>query len=277
MNTLPPILVISLPGSSRRPAMSRRLASWRGTWSFLDATDGEALGSAELAAVYCEADAMRAYGRPLSRAEIGCALSHRRAYESILAQGVGAAIVLEDDAELSPFFMTFAAASIDLDFDVVALYTSSALVRRRPERVVAGVALHRAAGGVTNTVGYVVSRRGAGRLLQATGRICRPADWPVFPQDLAFYVSSPPQVWHDTRDSRIESGRREAIDRKHRYKAWTNWFTQGPVSNLSIPLFIKYLCYRECYAGVLDYCRREIEPELKRWLSMVYRTLSQGR
>lgn len=277
MSPLPPILVISLPGSPRRPAMARRLAQWRGAWSFLDATDGEALAPAELAAVYRDAEALRAYGRSLSRAEIGCALSHRRAYEWIVAQGAGAAIVLEDDAEPSPSFAAFAASGTDFAFDVVSLYTSSALVRRRPEREVAGVALHRAAGMVTNTVGYLVSRRGAERLLQATRRICRPADWPVFPQDLAFYVSSPPLVRHDARDSGIESGRRDAIDRKHRYKAWTNWFTQGPVANLSIPLFIKYLCYRECYAGVRDYCRREIEPELKRWLPMVYRTVSQGR
>lgn len=44
------------------------------------------------------------YGRIMTKGEIGCALSHKRVLEKILAEDLDYALVLEDDVELSPNF-----------------------------------------------------------------------------------------------------------------------------------------------------------------------------
>lgn len=256
--------------------MARRLGGWPGRWRFLDAVNGERIGAPELAALYSEREALRAYGRPMARAEIGCALSHRSAYATVESEGLERAVILEDDAEPTPQLAVLLQADLPLGFDVVSFYTGSAVVRRKPAATVAGVQLHRATGKVDHTVGYLLSRSGARKLLAATHRIRRPSDWPIHPSDLAFYVTSPSLVLHSSDDSGIEAGRDEEAARV-RGSGLGARLTRGAASYVTIPLLVKYLLYPERYLGLRDYYRREMESELKRLLPMRYRHIAHGR
>jgi glycosyl transferase family 25 len=267
------VLVVSLPGSARRRRIAQRLAAWNGHWSFLDAVDGASLSPEALARSYDESATIRRYGRPLSPGEIGCALSHRLAYQTILSRGLDSAIVLEDDAILSDDLTDFPFASLPAQFDVVNLFGRSGLVRRRAERQLGRYALHRAAGKIYGTVGYVVSRKGAERLLAASPVVSYPADWPVHPAKLSFFALSPPAVGHEDEDSQLSIEREHMRHRWRQTRGLRRSLTEGPLSNLAIPLFLRYAMERDCYLGLGDYCRREIEPHIKRMLPMVYREL----
>ena len=95
-----PVLVISLARSVERRAMVvQQMAHLGIDFEFVDATDGKALSSAELAKVDLEL-AKEVCGHELSFGEIGCAMSHIRVYERIVAEGIERCVVLEDDIYL---------------------------------------------------------------------------------------------------------------------------------------------------------------------------------
>lgn len=65
----------------------------------IDAVDGSLLSEAEVNAVYCPRNLLEpAYPFHISRGEIGCFLSHRKAWQAIVDSGADAGLVFEDDA-----------------------------------------------------------------------------------------------------------------------------------------------------------------------------------
>lgn len=248
--------------------MARRLAGWPGEWRFVDAVDGRTLQQ-DLNAVYDEARALRTCGRRLSPPELGCALSHRRVYEIIARESVDTALVLEDDACFAAELARFPFWSLGSGFDIINLYTVSGLVRSRPHARRAGVALHRAAGRVDNTVAYVISAAGAAKLLAATQPIRSVADWPLPPERLDFYVAFPFPVQHPDSGSLIEGERERALSAQRATDRWAR-LTRGFLASLTVPLFIKYVLRRERYVDAADYYRREIAYKAKRLLPMFY-------
>ncbi|UUP16531.1 glycosyltransferase family 25 protein [Nitratireductor thuwali] len=122
------------------------------------------------------------YPFPLNRAEVACFLSHRRAWRTIVEDGVHAGLILEDDAALT--------AEFDPAFDVARrALQNGALVRfpyrndREHGRVLFQDGDHQVI--EPNPVGLgmvaqLVSREAAQRLLIATRHFDRPVD--VFAQ-----------------------------------------------------------------------------------------------
>jgi glycosyl transferase family 25 len=90
--------VISLPLSARRRAsIAEELAPTALEFDFVDGVDGRGLTAAERAELVSESAVAR-YPRWLTPGQIGCALSHLRAYREILASGSDdIALILEDD------------------------------------------------------------------------------------------------------------------------------------------------------------------------------------
>lgn len=91
--------IINLEKSTVRKQYMQDLLS---PYSFLDvefvkAIDGRQLSEGERALRFDYAKSMRVYGRSLNAGEIGCALSHRKAYEMILVGSDPYALILEDD------------------------------------------------------------------------------------------------------------------------------------------------------------------------------------
>lgn len=78
----PKIIVISLKNSSRRSIISKRLLGLGLEFEFLDATYGKTLPQEILDSVDYEFYSKHYLSpKPLTLGEIGCAISHIRAYE----------------------------------------------------------------------------------------------------------------------------------------------------------------------------------------------------
>lgn len=64
---------------------------------FLKAIDGRLLSDEERSSRFDYAKSKKVYGRTLNAGEVGCALSHREVYETLLKRNEPYALVLEDD------------------------------------------------------------------------------------------------------------------------------------------------------------------------------------
>lgn len=93
-----PIFVISLASARlRRERICRHLNDLGLDYELIDAVDGRSLSADELAATVVPACRC-------SPGEIGCYMSHLRAYRRICETGAHAGLILEDDARLNPEF-----------------------------------------------------------------------------------------------------------------------------------------------------------------------------
>ncbi|XZE34447.1 glycosyltransferase family 25 protein [Pirellulaceae bacterium SH501] len=93
--------VISLPRATHRiPQVKRIVQASPLPTEVLDAVDGPALSAEEIASVYQRNRYRPFYPFALRRGEIGCFLSHRKAWLRILRDDLDAALILEDDIEL---------------------------------------------------------------------------------------------------------------------------------------------------------------------------------
>jgi len=93
-----PIYVINLErAAERRRKIGTQLDRLGLSYVLCQAVDGAQLDAQALSALCDEATATRDY-RPLSRGELGCALSHLAVYRRMLDEGADRALVLEDDA-----------------------------------------------------------------------------------------------------------------------------------------------------------------------------------
>ncbi|MGL6336111.1 glycosyltransferase family 25 protein [Aeromonas jandaei] len=99
-----PVFVISLSRSAERREMACKQMKHLGIeFSFFDAIDGRNLTEGDVGLVdMVEAKAFS--GHELSPGEIGCALSHIKLYEMMVANGIERCVILEDDAYLHMHF-----------------------------------------------------------------------------------------------------------------------------------------------------------------------------
>jgi glycosyl transferase family 25 len=102
---LPEIFVINLPDAvERREFMRNQLNALGLKWRLQEGVLGKALSSKELARVYDLKKGIafeNPKSRELSLPEIGVALSHIEIYKTLVAENIGHALILEDDAEIS--------------------------------------------------------------------------------------------------------------------------------------------------------------------------------
>ncbi len=145
----------------------------------VDAVDGALLSEAEKAAVYHPKLHRPRYPFALSSSEIGCFLSHRKAWRALLDSDLDAALVLEDDAGLA---MRTLATGLDL---ARAAMGSGVLVRfpnrlhgdRGPVIASRSESVLLAPGRVgLGMVAFMLDRRAAELLLDLTARFDRPVD-----------------------------------------------------------------------------------------------------
>lgn len=93
--------VISLAqDEARRQPLLAQLRQMNIGHRIFDGIHGASLSSAEMAAMYDPAKALRAFNRELGKGEIGCALSHLGVYREMVASDIAHAVILEDDATI---------------------------------------------------------------------------------------------------------------------------------------------------------------------------------
>lgn len=139
-------------------------------WKQLDPTQQNPLYSATLNS--------KQYYKPLVDGEKGCYASHIAAWEMLLSSDAPAMVVLEDDVRLDDRFVQAvdAIAALQRPWDMVKL------MGRTQEKVRSAVALTEVHQLIqyrrvpSFTAGYVISRRGAQKLLQSRVPFGRPID-----------------------------------------------------------------------------------------------------
>jgi glycosyl transferase family 25 len=91
------VFIINLKRSfTRRKSIEKECVKYKLDYEFIEAVDGRLLSQAEI----------KRHTRELNYAckpgEIGCSLSHLKAYRIMCARGINKALILEDDAKLTP-------------------------------------------------------------------------------------------------------------------------------------------------------------------------------
>lgn len=146
-------------------------------FDFFDAVDGCALSEAEIRSVYSSELTVQLNGRDLTRGEIGCALSHIRIYEEMCKSNASDALILEDDAVVGTELVNVLQNRHRLprDWDLINFFTDTrerAFGPRvwhvyRPTRFVRWP---------NRTAAYLLSKRGAEKLMSTAYPIRMPAD-----------------------------------------------------------------------------------------------------
>lgn len=120
------VFVINLERSTQRLAdISDQLQKQNIDFERIDAVDGRLLTPEQIEQVSPSALAKTSYHRQLGLGEIGCALSHKKAWQQIIDQQLDFAIVLEDDIKLADNFNQVLDLFINLPksaWDFVKLY-----------------------------------------------------------------------------------------------------------------------------------------------------------
>ncbi len=146
----------------------------------VDAVDGAALPPRELAAYQGAGALMRpAYPFRLNPGEIGCFLSHRRAWQKILELGLEGALIVEDDAFMEPdvFLPALRLAEENIaDLGYVKFDTRPLAGPGRVACRSGSAAIVRPRVVPLRTSCQLVSRGAAERLLAASQRFDRPVD-----------------------------------------------------------------------------------------------------
>jgi glycosyl transferase family 25 len=204
-------LVISLPGSPRRPVIADRLRTLGVEHAFVD---GVVAAPELMTAAYDDRAFRRRYGRSSTPSEVACVLAHHRAYAVVRDRGLSAAVILEDDAIPTPSFWPVAVATADRlrpgDIALLEHRGSVAALRLGREALPAGrelVYLHRRE--PWGATAYVVTLGAAERLRRFGDPVgSAPDDWRLFGARVVVRAVMPAVVEHDeARPSEIGAER----------------------------------------------------------------------
>ena len=176
------ILVINLARSrDRLAAIGAQLENTGLPFERIDAIDGTVLDDETIRRVAPPELIRKTYHRPLSRAEVACAMSHRKAWQRIVDEDLDFGIVLEDDAILEDHFaetVELIASLPDEHWDFLKLFA----LKRGGEKNIAKSFDYRNHRFVLfrqfplGFVGQAISRRGARALTTNLATITEPAD-----------------------------------------------------------------------------------------------------
>lgn len=130
------------------------------------------------------AGALPALGMVLTRFEIACVLSHRRAWRKFLASGAGRCVVVEDDihlgANVSAFLNDPALLSTGLDLVKLEAHRDWVVLDRKLAAIVQGREIRRLLTYMPGAGAYLLTRSAAERLLPLTRGAPDMADQLIF-------------------------------------------------------------------------------------------------
>ncbi|KAL8174691.1 UNVERIFIED_CONTAM: hypothetical protein K2H54_051441, partial [Gekko kuhli] len=169
---------IFLINLARRPDRRHRMLSALSELEIdpllVNAVDGSALNSSDIKKL--GVDLLPGYydpfsGRTLTKGEVGCFLSHHYVWKEIVARGLDKSVVLEDDVRFQSYFKKRLLRLMDdleqaqLDWDLI--YLGRKQVNSEDEEPVEDVRNLVVAEYSYWTLAYVISRRGAQKLIDA--------------------------------------------------------------------------------------------------------------
>uniref|UniRef100_A0A672N0U3 procollagen galactosyltransferase n=1 Tax=Sinocyclocheilus grahami TaxID=75366 RepID=A0A672N0U3_SINGR len=161
--------------ADRRECMLRALREQEIDCKIIAAVDGKAMNVSEIHAMGVQmlpgySDPY--HGRPLTRGEMGCFLSHYNIWKEIVDRGLKTSLLLEDDLRFEIFFkrrlqnLMREVESKGLDWDLIYIGRKRMQVDR-PEKAVPNIRNLVEADYSYWTLGYMMSLQGAKKLLKA--------------------------------------------------------------------------------------------------------------
>lgn len=194
-----PIIIISLPDAfERRQRITQQLNGLDLPFTIFNAIDGRHGLPIEYESMIDRAPERSRLSRKLSDAEYACALSHQAVYRQIIDDNLQGAIVLEDDAILTPLFSEFLAVEGYTTANLIQLdHLDGRVSRFGKERCLgARIRLKHAAANASLTTGYSISWNGAKYILQKSLPLRGTADWPCDITALGSMLALPRIVHH---------------------------------------------------------------------------------
>ncbi|MCF6434397.1 glycosyltransferase family 25 protein [Pseudoalteromonas sp. MMG022] len=181
MTDQPPIFLINLDQSPDRLEKSvSRLAEQNLSCERISGIYGKTLSDIELIKNYQPLLNRKLFYRPLTKGEIGCYMSHRKAWKTIVDRKLPYAIVLEDDFRLTGDLQNVFAAIDKIKVPWQLLKLSAYQKRTRsiafscPIDTTFNLVVHKKA--MTGCCAQAISYEGAKALLAATEHFARPVD-----------------------------------------------------------------------------------------------------
>lgn len=173
-----PIWVLNLKrDEDRRQFIQTQLQAFGVEFEMIEAVDGRSLTEEDLSA-YSENAAIAACGRPLSRGEIGCALSHIKIWKRIIREKIDEVLVLEDDIKIgqSLFSVLDNKSKFPGDYEFVNFLTDAPQIPFGDFVFdIYRVSKHKG-GGSNRTCLYLITHKGAEKLLSQVYPIRKAAD-----------------------------------------------------------------------------------------------------
>lgn len=205
-----PIYVISLADRNpRRAPIEARLAALNLSAQIVDAIDGRGGLPSVWEDHVDRIGAAKRMQRPMSDAELACALSHRMVQDRFLSTDAAHALILEDDVILDDRLPRFLESGGAQDAPITLLHHLNARVMGRAKSV-AGFPAYRLALTPFRAAAYTVNRSAAQALITAQSPVRAVADWPLDLPDLCALALVPEIVGHppaDPRTSALEGAR----------------------------------------------------------------------
>lgn len=182
-------------------------------FSYFDAVNGTHLTDELRHRHYDEAANMEQFKRPLCASEIGCYLSHLKLWTHIAANTSGAALILEDDAQIDAGLKGFLKQIENYDLEDVYLKldgtdnaldledTSVTKMRLGQRKVVHSPHI------APRTTGYILGARAAQRMVACRTKFFRPVDMDIkhyWEHDVPVWTVTP-QLVSETRSKGDES------------------------------------------------------------------------
>lgn len=233
------ILVINLDRSPERLAHFTAEANRVGVqFDRISAVDGRELSEAE---VQEQTDPAFEF-KPLNRAEFGLFVSHRLAWQRLLESSEKNAAIFEDDVLLADNLAAVFSAidALDQEFDVIKLETTfrSIVLNKEGLPLCEDTRLHPLLTWHGGTAGYVVSRRGAQRLLERKQRVSDPIDQVLFnpmsrvSQDLSVLQVVPAVCVQNDILARVHGRGSDFGSTIQQRRRWGQIFRYGPATDL---------------------------------------------
>lgn len=221
--------------ADRLAPMARQLDALGLPWQRVEAVYGRDLDAEQRRVLYDAGANQRLYHQPLVDGEIGCYTSHLRVWQRLLDDGHPMALVLEDDVDLLPGLPAVLQALQQPEhrraqgapnWDMVKLIgrAQEAAAARWPLGAAApGQALIRYRRVPSLTGAYVVSARGAQRLLAHRQPFFRPIDVDLrcwWEADLRLYGVQPYPVVHGQASFQSSIGQKARQPLARRWRKW---------------------------------------------------------
>lgn len=179
-------------------------------FSFIKAIDGKKLQESEIKANIDQEKRKKLFKRELSLGEIGCLMSHKKAYEALLKSDANAALILEDDAFFDDRLKEFLSHLDELPSDLELLLLGhqrqvyedgfrieSPYSRRFAKQIGKGI-LRRLVGNGNGGYGYLLTKKGAKKMLKATQKPFMPVDnYTCNENYINVYAIFPVLIWNN--------------------------------------------------------------------------------